>query len=232
MLRHVVHGVLLLCIAASVAVAATPKAQGIQPDGPARLEQARAGELAEVIAASAVAASGQAGASRQVDQILETLLRLPYYGVFDAISFSYEKGTVTLEGYAYRPTLKSDAERAVKRVAGVDQIVNKIVELPVSINDDDLRWRTFYAIYTNDFLSRYTPGGGLLWGHRDTIRRDMQLGIQPVGNYPIHIVVVGGRIRLLGMVDTEADKTAAGLVARGVAGSFGVDNQLMVRPAP
>lgn len=181
-----------------------------------------------VVALSTLTLSGQPASSRQADAIREALLRLPYYGVFDALSFSYDKGTVTLEGYAFRSTLKSDAERAVKRIAGVDEVVNNIVELPVSSHDDELRWRTFYAIYTNSFLSRYAPGGGLLWGHRHSIRRDMQFGLQPIGNYPIHIVVERGRIRLVGMVDTQADRTAAELAARGVSGSFGVENQLTV----
>jgi hyperosmotically inducible periplasmic protein len=184
--------------------------------------------MACVVAVSTLVFGAQAGASRTVDEIRDAVLRLPYYGVFDAIGFSYDKGTVTLEGYAYRPSLKSDAERAVKRVAGVDTVVNKIVELPPSTNDDELRWRTFYAIYTNAFLSRYAPGGGLLWGHRHSLRRDIQLGLQPIGNYPIHIVVERGRIRLVGMVDSPADKTAAELAARGVPGSFGVENQLTI----
>lgn len=183
---------------------------------------------AVLVAVSTLSLHAQTGTSRQIDDIREALLRLPYYGVFDALSFSYEKGTLTLEGYAYQPTLKRDAERAVKRVAGVDAVVNKITVLPVSQNDDELRWRTFYAIYTNDFLSRYAPGGGLLWGHRDSIRRDLQIGMQPIGNYPIQIVVEGGRTRLFGLVDNEADKTVAGFAARGVSGSFGVDNQLVV----
>jgi hyperosmotically inducible periplasmic protein len=37
-----------------------------------------------------------------------------------------------------------------------------------------------------------------------------------------------GRITLLGVVDSESDKTVAGLRAREVPGSFGVENQLMV----
>jgi osmotically-inducible protein OsmY len=183
--------------------------------------------IAFVVAVSSLAGAQEAR-DRTIDDIRDAVLRLPYYGVFDAISFSYDKGTVTLEGYAYRPPLKNDAERAVKRVSGVDTVINKIVELPVSSMDDDLRWRTFYAIYTNDFLSRYAPGGGLLWGHRHRIRRDLQLGLQPLGNYPIHIIVERGRIRLVGVVDSQADKTVAELAARGVSGSFGVENQLTI----
>lgn len=171
---------------------------------------------------------------RRIDSIREALLRLPYYGVFDFLTFTYDKGTVTLGGYAYHGSLKNDAEKTVKRVAGVDQVISNIVELPVGQNDEELRWNTFYAIYNNAFLSRYAPGGGLLWGHRHPYRRSMIRpfglfpGMQPVGNYPIHIIVERGRIKLLGVVDNEADKTAANLAARGVPGSFGVDNELMV----
>jgi hypothetical protein len=54
----------------------------------------------------------------------------------------------------------------VKRASGVDQVINQIEELPVSPNDDELRWKTYYAIYRDPFLSRYAPGGGVLWGSR------------------------------------------------------------------
>ncbi len=37
-----------------------------------------------------------------------------------------------------------------------------------------------------------------------------------------------GRVTLLGIVDNESDKTVAGLRAREVPGTFGVDNQLVV----
>ena len=125
-----------------------------------------------------------------------------------------------MSGFAYAVGLKHDAERAVKRIAGVDDVNDQIEELPLSQFDDDLRWRAFYAIYTNAFLSRYAPGGGLLWGHRDGLRWRQVPGLEPIGNYPIHIIVKGGRIQLLGVVDSEADRTAANLAARGVSGSF------------
>ena len=72
-----------------------------------------------------------------ISGIRHELLQLPYYGVFDFLSFKYSKGTVDLMGYAYRPTLKSDAERALKRVAGVEVVNDQVEVLPVSINDDD-----------------------------------------------------------------------------------------------
>jgi len=170
-----------------------------------------------------------------VEQIRKELLQLPYYGVFDFLAFSYEKGTVTLMGYAYHSTLREDAVRATKRASGVDQVIEKIEELPVSQFDDELRWRTYYAIYRDPFLSRYAPGGGMLWGHRHSFGGGFHAmdfrrfpGMEPLGDYPLHIIVKNGRITLLGVVDTESDKTVAGLRAREVPGSFGVENELVV----
>jgi hyperosmotically inducible protein len=184
-------------------------------------------------------AAAQSQAKSTIEEIRKELLQLPYYGVFDFIAFSYDKGTVTLTGYAYSPRLKTDAERAVKRASGVDRVIDKIEELPVSLNDDELRWRTYYAIYRDPFLSRYAPGGGMLWGHSHALGGPTLrplgpgpfLGLEAAGNYPIHIIVKNGRITLLGVVDNEGDKTIAGTKAREVPGSFGVENDLMVENA-
>jgi hyperosmotically inducible protein len=191
--------------------------------------------LTTIIAAGSLAARA-AEPSTPIDGIRHELLKLPYYGVFDFLSYSYDNGNVTLMGYAYRPSLKTDAERAVKRVEGVTSVTNNVEVLPVSMNDDDVRWKTYYAIYGDSFLSRYAPGGGLLWGHRHPFASGRLLpfgpsrfpGTEPAGDYPIHIIVKGGRTLLLGVVDNQADKNVAGIKARGVSGSFGLDNELTV----
>ena len=177
----------------------------------------------------------QASADRVVESIREELMQLPYYGVFDFLAFSYEKGTVTLQGFGYSLGLKNSAERAVKRVSGVDTVLNKIEDLPTSTFDDDIRWRAYYAIYRDPFLSRYAPGGAMLWGHRHPYRgpfgRFSGFGLQGfemAGNYPIRIIVRGSRVTLLGVVDNESDKTVAGLRAREVTGTLAVQNDLMV----
>src|SRR5262245_45757865 len=95
---------------------------------------------------------------RSVQRMLE---RLPYYGVFDYIVFRVDGSTVYLAGYSFEGRLKADAEMAAKRARGVVEVGNKIEVLPTSQNDDRIRWATFYRIYTDDFLSRYAPGGEL-----------------------------------------------------------------------
>jgi hyperosmotically inducible protein len=171
-----------------------------------------------------------------VEAVRKALLKLPYYGVFDFLSYKYDSGTVTLMGYSYRGALKSDAERAVKRVPEVTAVVNQIEDLSPSSMDDELRWKIYFRIYDDPFLSRYAPGGGLLWGHRHAFRGRTFFplgparfpGTEPAGDYPIHIIVDKGRVTLLGVVDNESDKTIAGMKAREVPGSFAVTNDLMV----
>ena len=100
----------------------------------------------------APATAGQAVASQETLRSVKKMLEhLPYYGVFDFIVFSVDRGTVTLAGYAYEGNLKADAEMATKRASGVDEVANKIEVLPTSPSDDRIRWATFYRIYTDDF---------------------------------------------------------------------------------
>ena len=165
-------------------------------------------------------------AEETVRSVRRMLERLPYYGVFDYIVFRVDRGTVYLAGYSFEGRLKADAEMAAKRASGVDEVANKIEVLPASQNDDRIRWATFYRIYTDDFLSRYAPGGefGVLQELRDERRFP---GMQPVGRYPIHIVVKNGRTMLLGVVDSAADRQIAEVRAREVSGVFEVENGLV-----
>ena len=53
-------------------------------------------------------------------------------------------------------------------------------------------------------------------------------GMQPSGNYPIHIIVQNGRTTLLGIVDNASDKTVARFKAREINGVFAVENELVI----
>jgi hypothetical protein len=167
-------------------------------------------------------------------EIRKELLQLPYYSVFDFLAFKYDRGTTLLLGSAYAPALKEDAERAVKRVPGVDVVKNNIEQLPPSRTDDEIRWRIYYAIYTDPFLSKYAPGAAMLWGHRHNFGGFAGIwgeGYEPAGNYPIHIIVKNGRVSLMGVVDNASDRTVAETKARMVPGTFEVKNELLVEPA-
>ena len=143
---------------------------------------------------------------RIIKEARHELIMLPNLDVFDYLAFKVDGFNVTLLGTVTRPTLKSDAENVVKSIEGVEKIDNQIEVLPPSPMDDRLRVRLFRAIYGYPPLQRYAL---------------------PV-NKPIRILVKGGHVRLEGVVNNEADKNIAGIRARGVSGTFSVDNNLQI----
>jgi len=140
------------------------------------------------------------------NQVRKALLTLPYYGVFDNLEFSIKEGTVELNGQVVRPVTKQDAESRVKKLKGVETVVNNIKVLPLSTTDNQLRRVLYRAIFRAGGLYRY------------------RLGTNP----SIHIIVDNGQVTLIGVVDNEGDKTLAGIKANTVSGVFSVDNNLRV----
>src|SRR6266496_1036360 len=65
-------------------------------------------------------------------EVRHELLMLPYLTTFDNLAYKVEGYNVTLVGQVTRPTLKSDAERTVKRIEGVEKVDNQIEVLPLS----------------------------------------------------------------------------------------------------
>lgn len=141
-------------------------------------------------------------------EVRHELLMLPYFDVFDYIAFRVDGSTVTLLGQVVRPSLKSDAENAIKHIEGVEKVDNQIEILPPSPMDDGLRIRLYRAIYGYAALEKYA------------------LGVQK----PMRIIAKNGRVTLEGVVDNETDKNLAGLRANSVPGIFSVTNNLQVVP--
>lgn len=142
---------------------------------------------------------------RLIKEVRHRLVLLPYYSVFDNLQFKVAGDNVTLLGQVVRPTLKSDAERAVKSIEGVASVDNQIEVLPLSPMDDQTRRAVFRAVYSDTALSRYA--------------------IQAVP--PIHIIVKNGNVTLEGVVANESDKNLANLRANQVPNVFSVKNNLV-----
>jgi hyperosmotically inducible periplasmic protein len=152
-------------------------------------------------------ALSQKSIDRIYKEVRHELVMLPYYGVFDNLAYKVDPdGTVTLLGQVSRPILKSDAENVVKRIEGVEKVVNNIDVLPTSFSDDRIRRAAYRAIYGNSVLNQY------------------QLRAVP----PIHIIVKNGNITLEGVVARAMDKQIAGVQANSVHGTFSVTNNLVV----
>ncbi len=182
--------------------------------GPARLFPGAALAVLSllVLAVPVVARKSDKGDTKAVrtdlaEEIRHQLVMLPYYSVFDNLEFKIDdQGGVVLSGEVTRPTLKSDAEYVVRKVAGADKVVDKIEVLPLSNEDDRIRIAEYRAIFRNDQLDRYI--------------------LQAIP--PLHIIVKNGNVTLIGVVAREADKDVAGIVANTVPGVFSVTNKLLV----
>jgi hyperosmotically inducible periplasmic protein len=168
--------------------------------------------LASVILASPALVQASVNDNIKVPQtslekaVRHELVMLPYYNIFDDLSFQVNGGHVTLFGAVTRPTLRSDAENVVKRLEGVQSVTNKIEVLPLSPMDDRIRIATYRSIYGFSALQRYA------------------MGAVP----SIHIIVRNGNVTLTGVVANEGDRNMANIRANGVFGVFSVTNELKV----
>ena len=139
--------------------------------------------IATLALAATLAVAGQAkeqvsGQQRVMEKIRKELVTLPFYGVFDNLAYSFDGETATLYGQVVRPSTRSDAERRVARIAGVERVVNRIEVLPLSSFDDSIRARAYRQIFGTAGLYRYAMGA----------------------NRSLHIVVNRGHLTLEGVV--------------------------------
>jgi len=154
--------------------------------------------VATVIVTLAMSAPSWAAAAPGDFQIFQDVskqvLRYPQFTIFDSVNAQVVEGVVTLSGKVTMPYKRNDIERRIAEVAGVKQVNNEITVLPVSLFDDELRFRISRALYGNSNFWRY---GSMV-------------------NPPIHIIVENGRVTLEGVVNSNIDR----MLARSIASSF------------
>jgi len=161
-------------------------------------------------AAGQVFTGGPDNEPQLAKEVRHALLMLPYYSIFDDLSFSLNGSVVTLQG-ACPPEppwdIRSAAADAAKRVKGVTQVVNNIKLLPLSQMDWQIRRAEERAIYGDpDIGTRY--------------------GYQALPS--IHIIVNNGHVTLDGVVDNQLDDTLIRTRANAVPNVFSVTDNLTV----
>ena len=149
---------------------------------------------------------GSTGVKPLDEKVRHELNALPFFSVFDHLTYRVDGDKVILTGEVTRPVLKHDAETAVSRIPGVATVDDQIQVLPLSGFDDRIRRAELRTIYGNSALFRYGQG--------------------PYA--PIRIIVKNGHVTLEGMVSSQMDKNVAGLAANTVPGVFSVTNNLVV----
>jgi osmotically-inducible protein OsmY len=146
------------------------------------------------------------------DQLLETLARKLRYdrvdqgNVYNNLTLDVHDGRVIIGGNVRTDVDRDSALAIVANAKGVTDMVDQIQVAPVSIFDDELRFRLARAIYGSPTLRRYA--------------------IDPQA--PIRIVVENGHATLYGVVQNRMDRQIADMRARSVPGLFSVDDRLVV----
>lgn len=125
---------------------------------------------------------------------------------FQTIMIGVHNGVVYVGGHAAGPIAANDAMSIIESTPGVKGVVNHMEVDPVSDMDMQLRRAVFRAVYSSPFLTQFV--------------------INPAK--PIRIQVENGHVTLYGVVDTNAEKEAAGIKANSVPGVFSVTNDIVV----
>ncbi len=134
---------------------------------------------------------------RQIyNDISKQVNRYTRFTVFDDVNVAVDEGgVVTLTGNVTMPYKRNDIANRVAKVDGVSQVKNQIQVLPVSMFDEELRYKIARAIYGNPSFWQYASRA----------------------NPPIHIIVDRGRVTLTGVVNNNVER----MLARSLATSFG-----------
>jgi len=162
--------------------------------------------MATILVAAIPAAASNTTPKPLEERVRHELAMLPYFTMFDQLSFRLDNSRVILLGEVTQPFLKSAAESAVREVAGVTDVENDLEVLPLSPMDNRLRMQLARAIYGYAPLQHY--GLGLA--------------------KPIRIIVRNGNVTLTGEVLSETDRSLTYIRANGVPGIFSVTNELRV----
>jgi hyperosmotically inducible protein len=123
--------------------------------------------------------------AKTFEKIRHELAMMPYWTVFDYISFTMLESHVILTGWTVRITNRSTAYNIVKGIEGVETVTNNIEVLPLGSFDMQIRAGVRAALQRH--LSRY------FWGSGSDIK----------------IVVKNGTVILLGQVASKADSDLA-----------------------
>lgn len=141
-------------------------------------------------------------------QVYREILMLPYYGLFDSISFKVDGNAVYLSGKVLNAINKSDAENVIKRISGVTDVINNIEILPMFSSDNQIR---------RSIIQEFDRRGASLFRYVQGVNPSMR------------IIVDGGRVSLEGYVSTKSDADLAKVLTNSVFGVFSVSDNLIIQ---
>jgi osmotically-inducible protein OsmY len=136
-------------------------------------------------------------------RVTEQLRKHIFYSIFDWVTVSANNGVVTLKGWTHLPWGDTQFVQEIEKIPGVLGVKNEIQH---ELGSDELRYIAARLIYNDMRFENYAYDQ----------------------DPPIHIIVIGSKVILQGIVQSDSDKSWAETLLRFTPEIGLVENNLIV----
>ena len=140
------------------------------------------------------------------EEVVKEIRKYSRFTVFDDCSAFIKEGKVALFGWVTEPYKKTEIEKRMHKIIGIQEFKNDIEVLPVSLSDQRLREVLVNRLYRDSTFSDFAS--------------------MPIP--PIHLIVSGSRVIITGVVGNQLMKQKAESIVRGTPGVLSVESQLRI----
>ena len=140
------------------------------------------------------------------EEVVKEIRKYSRFTVFDDCSAFIKEGKVAVFGWVTEPYKKTEIEKRLHKVIGIQEFKNDLEVLPVSLSDQRLRETLAHRLYSDSTFSDFAS--------------------MPIP--PIHLIVSGSRVIITGVVGNQLQKQKAESIIRGTAGVLSVESRLRI----
>jgi len=140
------------------------------------------------------------------EEVVKEIRKYSRFTVFDDCSAYIKEGKVALFGWVTEPYKKTEIEKRLHKIIGIQEFKNDIEVLPVSLSDQRLREILAHRLYSDSTFSDFAS--------------------MPIP--PIHLIVSGSRVIITGVVGNQLQKQKAESIIRGTPGVLSVESRLRI----
>ncbi len=140
------------------------------------------------------------------EEVVKEVRKYSRFTVFDDCSAFIKDGKVALFGWVTEPYKKTEIEKRMHKIIGIQEFKNDIEVLPVSSSDQRLREVLANRLYQDSTFSDFAS--------------------MPIP--PIHLIVSGSRVIITGVVGNQLMKQKAESIIRGTPGVLSVESKLRI----
>jgi osmotically-inducible protein OsmY len=140
------------------------------------------------------------------EEVVKEIRKYSRFTVFDDCSAFIKEGKVAVFGWVTEPYKKTEIEKRLHKIIGIQEFKNDIEVLPVSLSDQRLRETLANRLYSDSTFSDFAS--------------------MPIP--PIHLIVSGSRVIITGVVGNQLQKQKAESIIRGTPGVLSVESRLRI----